>query len=72
MPEMKKKRLERIIQFLLVLVASLISTPGKYIPFGVRVRSEVFSVLIPLSGCSSSFCCLRAARDLKVGRTMFS
>ena len=72
MTEMKKNRLERMIQFRLVLVASLTLTPGVYVPLGVRVRSDVFSVLVTPSGCSSFFCCLRAARDLKVGRTMVS
>jgi hypothetical protein len=69
--EMKKKRLERMIQFLLVLVASLTLTPGLYVPCGVSVRSELFSAPVTPVGSSSLFFCLRAASDLNVGRAMF-
>ena len=71
MTEMKKKRVERRIQFFLVLVASLTLMPGIYVPFGVRVRSELFSAPVTPVGCSSFFLCLRAASDLNVGSVMF-
>lgn len=70
MTEMKKKRLERRIQFFLVLVASLMLMPDVYVPFGVRVRSELSSAPVTPVGCSSFFLCLRAASDLNVGRAM--
>lgn len=68
MTEIRKKRLERMIQFLLVRVARLTSTPGVYV--GVRVRSELISVPITPFPCSFVFFCLRAASDRKVGRAM--
>jgi len=68
MIEIKKKRLEIMIQFLLVRVASLISTPGVYV--GVRVRSELMSAPVNPLGCLFFCFCLRAASDRKVGRAI--
>ncbi len=68
MTQTKNKKLDRRIQFLLVLVASLISTPGVYV--GVSVRSELISgPVTPFDG-SCLFCCRRAASELKVGRAI--
>jgi len=44
--------------------------PDVYVPFGVRVRSELSSAPVTPVGCSSFFLCLRAASDLNVGRAM--
>jgi hypothetical protein len=69
--EMKKSREERMIQFRLVLVASLISTPGVYAG-AFSEPSEFLSMGVPASvmGVSASRCFLFAARDRKVGRVM--
>lgn len=71
MTEMKNNKEERIIQFLRVLVASLMFTPGvKVGPFSEPF--EFLSIGVPTSvlGVSASRCFLFAARDRKVGRVM--
>lgn len=71
--EMRKKKLAKTTACRLVDVARLMSTPG--VEVGVNVRSDEPSSGRPATpfGRSSfwAFCsCLRAASDLKVGRTI--